>query len=317
MKSHIKFLLSTTALLAISLYIGTFGVHAQSENGDITVDPVYQQVIVKPSPDTQQFSIKITNHTKSAQTFSLKAVDFGSLNETGGVAFIGVKTPDLNYKYALSPWIKVENNSIVVGPGQTLKQSVLITDAHSMPPGGHYGAIFIQPQRSSDKSKNSKVEVSQVVSSLVFVNKIGGDVYRLDLKGTNSNKSIINLPSKVTLRFHNGGNIHLVPRGKITVTDNQGRIMREGLINQDSGIMLPETNRQFVSNLQNRATVWWPGNYYVNIKYRYDGKDSYTTQTTKFFYFGKILIILIPLLVGLSLIVFFIVKKPMWKKIKT
>jgi hypothetical protein len=316
MKRYIKLLLTCLALVGISLYIGTLGVHSQSENGDITIDPVYQQVIVKPSPDTQQFSFKITNHTKSAQTFSLKAVDFGSLNDTGGVAFIGVKTPDLNYKYALSPWIKVENKSIVVGPGQTLKQSVLITDVHSMPPGGHYGAIFIQPQKSNEQGQSSKVEVSQVVSSLVFVNKVGGDVYKLDLESNKSNQSLFKLPSKVTLRFHNGGNIHLVPRGKITINDSKGRIIREGLVNEDSGIMLPESNRQFVSIMQNRAMSWLPGNYYLNVKFRYDGKDSYTVKTIKFFYFGKVLIYVLPILIVLGLIVFFIVKKSMWKKLK-
>lgn len=283
----------TAPLLAIILVFVAINMPASAQNsGNINVNPVYQEVILKPKPDTQYSNFKITNNTVKAQTFNLRAVDFGSLNETGGVAFIGVNNPDTSYKYGLSLWIDLEEDSVTINPGKTAEVRIKISDIKSMSPGGHYGAILVEPQNNDGRQEEPKVAVSQVISSLILAKKIGGEVYKLDLESFEARHSALNLPSSVTLKFHNGGNVHLVPRGTVSLRDSKGGVISEGLINSGSGFVLPESNRQLITGLQERSSAWLPGKYYLDIKYRYDGNDKFQTKTEEVFYLGKITLLL-------------------------
>jgi len=301
------------ALLSAISYQLSAGATAQG--GAITIEPFYQEIVI-PDKAKNSYFIKLTNNTNKQQNFRLKTADFGSLDETGGVAFIGITKPDVNYKYGLTTWLSLDQQFVVLRPGETQQIEFAITKIDSLTAGGHYGAILVTPDTGEKQTDNSTVEVSPVVSSLILLKKVGGEIYNLGLKSSISDDSLFSLPSRVTLRFANDGNVHIVPRGTVTVTDSRGAIISEGLINADSGYILPESIRQFQTSLKNVKNAWLPGYYNLNIKYRYDGNDSFTTKTIRLFYVGQASRALVLVIVTAGLILLVIKRKKLIKSIR-
>ncbi len=62
--------------------------------------------------------------------------------------------------------------------------------------------------------------------------------------------------------------------------------MVRGIINQDSGLILPESLRQYQVPIRRLGGWMWPGKYQINIDYRFDGKEDTKTVSLDYFYFG-------------------------------
>ena len=277
----------TVTLSVAGLFWGGMWLNAAAQGGgQITIDPFYQEITLDPKAPSKTYRVKITNNSSQPHIFKIKTADFGSLNETGGVAFIGVAKPDLNYKYGLTPWLSLDEDLVSLDPGQTRQISFRVTKVDSLSPGGHYGAILVTTDTGSSEDK-SKVQISPVVSSLILLKKIGGEVYGIKLESADVKRSFLGLPAKAAIRFANNGNTHIVPRGTVTITDMKGSIISEALINSESGYILPGNIRQLQSSLRDIKTAWLPGYYNLNISYRYDGNDDFNIKTTRFFYIGQ------------------------------
>ena len=248
----------------------------------ITISPAFQEITLSPDKPSAAFTFSVTNNTSEPYEFALSVTDFGSLDESGGVLFIGEAEKQLNYRYGLSSWITLEKDRIVVEPKSTQKVPVSVINKESLSPGGHYGAVLITPTGTPDRP--TKVQVNQVLSSLLFVKKEGGEVYKLGLKSYDVQTRIFTAPDTVDLRFQNAGNVHLIPRGTITITDPMGRIVKRGFINTGSAYVLPETFRQIEVSLELVRTAWIPGTYRMGLEYRFEGNDTVETRQVSFFY---------------------------------
>jgi hypothetical protein len=248
----------------------------------ITISPAFQQVVVGKNDQEKSFTFSVTNNTGEPYEFSLSAVDFGSLDESGGVLFLGQSDKALNYRYGLSQWVTLQQDRVVVEPKATAKVPITIVNKESLAPGGHYGAILVTPTSSGERP--TKVQVNQVLSSLLFVTKQGGETYRLGLQSFELHSHVFSPPSSVDLRFQNAGNVHVIPRGVITVTDPKGRVVKRGLVNENSAIILPETFRRLTARLDKEQTAWVPGRYHVSLTYRFDGKETFETREMTFVY---------------------------------
>lgn len=253
----------------------------KSAIGGITISPAFQQITIGQNEPEKTFDFAVTNNTSLEYELSLASVDFGSLDESGGVLFMGQSDKSLNYKYGLSQDITLQQDRVVVEPKATTKIPVTITNKESMSPGGHYGAILVTP---SESESTSKVQVNQVISSLLFVTKEGGAVYQMGLQSFQLKTHLFSSPSEVDVRFQNAGNVHVVPRGLVTITDPRGRIVKRGFVNDGSGIMLPETFRKFTVPLRVINTAWWPGLYHMTLTYHFDGETVEHTKELTFTY---------------------------------
>jgi hypothetical protein len=282
-------------LLAISLLVGV-GQHVpvyaaatstpppatKKVKGGITISPAFQQITLGQNDTEKSFDFAVTNNTSEPYELALASVDFGSLDESGGVLFIGQSDKSLDYKYGLSQDITLQQDRVVVEPKATTKIPVTITNKESMTPGGHYGAILVTPTSAGEGSR--KVEVNQVISSLLFVTKQGGAIYQLGLQSFQLKTHLFSSPSDVDVRFQNAGNVHIIPRGLITITDPRGRIVKRGYVNDGSGIMLPETFRKFNVPLKSLTPAWWPGIYHMTLTYHFDGETVEHTKELTFTY---------------------------------
>lgn len=258
-----------------------------------SISPPFQEVIINSSDFQKTSGLEITNNTNSSATFNLSAVDFGSLDESGGVAFLG-SSSEGERKYGLASWIQIETNQLILAPNSSQKIKISIINKQSLSPGGHYGAVLVTLAPSNEKG--NVVGLKQAYASLFFVKKTGGEVYSLKLNKFDFHHNFFQINKTVKLNFNNDGNIHIVPRGTITITDPFNRVVLKGIINPDSSIILPESLRNIFVTLSPVAPVIWPGQYHLLIDHRFDGQPILAYQQINFFFPAKIWLIIVPIL---------------------
>lgn len=272
-----------------------------SKKGGVTISPAFQQISLSADQSSQTFDFTVTNNSSEAYEFALSVVDFGSLDDTGGVLFAGNAEKQLSYRYALSPWVTLEKDRVVVAARATEKIPITIVNKESLTPGGHYGAVLVTPTDTGSGS-DRKVQIDQVASSLLFVKKLGGEVYKLDLKSADVRTHFFGLPGSVEMRFQNSGNVHVIPRGLTVLTDPRGHVVKRGVINADSGILLPESFRHVSVPLEAVGKAWMPGRYTLTTTYRYDDVTATRSVKTSFVYLNILSIVLLVLVLSLLLV---------------
>lgn len=248
----------------------------------VTISPAFQQASVAAGEQQHPVVFKITNNESSAKTFDLSVQDFNTLGETGGLFFAGANPTELQKKYGLAKWLSLPQTSITIQPKQTATVQAMILNLPDLAPGGHYGALMLRQQSAGQSAGANKVAVHPIASSLLFVTKIGGDTHKLSLASVSFSRTLFSLPGSVQLRFHNDGNTHLVPRGTVYIKTAGGKLVSKGIINEDSAIILPETYRQYVVNLQNAGGLSVSGKYQLHADFRFDGIDIYRTYRQDF-----------------------------------
>lgn len=264
-------------VLALSLLLG-IPLRLRAAGGDVSLSPLFHEVSFSETDTDSRAIITISNATDSDARFTLSAVDFGTLDESGGVAFLG-GNGDFERRYGLASWIRLPADRIIIPSGETEKVPILIENRDSLSPGGHYGAvIFYLAHDDASPSASDSVAVRSSFASLFFVKKSGGVVTELEYGDTNlADRDLFGIPHKLRIRFRNAGNVHMVPRGTVRVLDSRGRTVRTGVLNEDSGRMLPESYRSFSVPLRKIAPVFVPGTYRISIDYRFDGSDEFVT----------------------------------------
>lgn len=275
-------------LALISMLMAVPGVAAATPNRGFAISPAFQNVTVKAGQSEAQFTLEIGNNSAQDQNFRLTATDFGSLDEEGGVAFLGQPASELEHRYGLASWLKLEKDAVFVPAGKSVQMRVSLENRPSLSPGGHYGAVLATAVTDTGQavSGDPRVGVRQVLSSLVLAIKDGGGMADLRLVSQATDAHFWHLPSTIEQRFQNVGNVHAVPRGTIEVRDPFGRVVTRGAANAESGAILPESFRRYSSPLDKIATAWAPGFYSVVSSYRYDGTSQTKTFTTHFWYAG-------------------------------
>lgn len=284
------FLLSFVLLTNISSAL------AQAAEKNFSITPSFREITLEEGQNEKEFSLAVSNNRDFPVVFRLSALDFGALDESGGVAFLG-SSEDLKDKYSLASWIRLEKDAVVIKPGETQVVKGTIENKESLSPGGHYAAIVFKMEDDENNLAQGNDAASNVnfkpsVASLIFVRKSGGEIYNLKLEDQEIVRSFFGFFSGVRLHFQNMGNVHVTPRGFITVTDPVGREVSRGIVNEESGLILPETFRVFPVELRNTAFYFIPGYYNINIDYRYEGKNDFSSEKKRIFFIPVTFVVL-------------------------
>lgn len=268
----------TGFFLLLSL-ISPLAAQAEGE-GALSVSPLFTDVSIRESEPSQEFFLTVANRTLEPVVLRLSLVDFGSLNESGGIAFLGKEASGTN-RYALASWITPEKDVVTLLPDTEEKLRFTLENRESLSPGGHYGAVLfaVESEGADQEVRDPAVSVNSTFSSLVFAKKEGGMLRELSLKDWSVDESSLlsGLPSKTLLRFQNSGNVDLTPRGRIVLTDPLGRMVAKGIINEDSSRILPESFRMYPSKLAVLSPSLVPGSYILSAEYRFDGQEEFET----------------------------------------
>ena len=282
---------------------------ANNSGSNITVRPFLQNLTISPNDKSKSFDLIITNGSSLTQEFHLSTLNFGALDETGGIAFQGANVDKLAQKYGLANWLSLEKNSLTLSPAQQAEIKVTIKNDSDLSPGAHYAAIIITG--SNPKKSSGQVSVTPKVSSLVFATKSGGEQYDMHLESLDHNGTLISLPSQASVRFKSTGNTFIIPRGVISI--KQGKtVVARGAINQQSSLVLPETVRNFdvpLTKIGNLKTGLFFTRYSVQVDYRYDGINTYATSSFNYLTINAVSTVVILLLSACTIFLFLKYKK--------
>lgn len=271
------------ALLAVMIVSpGVFAQAPQSQPtnnvGGVSISPPLKEVILGSGLIEAKTSVTLTNNTDKTLNAKIRLVDFDALDEFGGVSIGELDSPVS--EYSLAPWMELPGGEAVQLPAKkTVTVPIHIQNRSDLSPGGHYGAAIITV--SEPGNDKEVISLKQELASLIFVKKTGGESYGLDLE-TLTAKDLPDIPTEISLRFKSTGNVHVVPRGYIEVTDPSGGLVSKGIINPESTLVLPGKIRQFVTIMQPVANASSKGKYTVTAYYRFDGQEEFKTRSIEF-----------------------------------
>ena len=248
---------------------------------ELRVSPMFQEVQITDTAETP-IEVTVTNTTAAAIPFRVAVYDFGNLDQSGGVAFLGA-SQDLGRNYALAPWVRLGQEAFTLGVGESTVVRATLLNTPDLAPGGHYGAIVFRSTTEGQTETNG-IAIEQMIASLIFVNKIGGSQPSVQLENVQERGNWLGV-SEVLLNFKNTGNVHITPRGYIELVDAWGFPKAKGIINESSFLILPESQRSILVSLKTIGRSWIPGWYTLRIAHRFDGQEEFQTQEKQLFLF--------------------------------
>lgn len=283
-----KFLV--TILLSLPLAFPSF---VNAAGGTVSVTPPYQEVAVNNGDLSRVVTVTATNTSTEAKTFQLSVEDVSSFNDRGGINLaVAGRTDDYVRRYGLSAWTDLDQGNVTIESGKSAQIKLSVRNDTTLIPGGHYGVLVIAPVAEVGSGQNP-VNITPTLTSLILLTKIGGETRSLKLDQANLSASPLTSADKLDLHFKNDGNVHLIPRGMVTVTDPLGHEVSRGVVNEDSAFVFPGSSRKLITPFQKEDFSIVPGIYTVEMAYRYVGTDQLSYYRTSFFYLGWPLILLI------------------------
>lgn len=248
-----------------------------STNGGLTLSPPLKEITLNSGIIQANTSVTLTNTTGSTVNVTFQLVDLKTLGQYGGNTLDRAGLPD---SYDLANWMSIKGDSTrKIANGESATTNIVIDNRADLSPGGHYGAIIITTSAENDSGRS--VSLKQQLISLIFVKKLGGEVYGLDLESLNPNQAA-KMPERVDLLFRGTGNVHVKPRGYVEVTDPKGKLIAKGIINPDSSIVLPGASRNIDTILQPVAAPRVKGEYKIAAYYRYDDQKDFSSKSITF-----------------------------------
>ena len=227
----------------------------------------------------------IYNQTDASSAIELTTLVFSDLPANiqrqifGGMPALTDQTTN-----QLSQIVEFEPSSLVLEPSQRQTVKLTILNSATVASGMHYGVIKVVTLNDPAASKG--VLLNSEVYLPIFLEKDGARYERLTVSSFKFKRSNLSLPAKAIIAFTNDGNVHLVPRGTVTIRDPRGRFLAQGVINDRSLRLFPGTTESFEVPLKRLALLFIPGIYHLDITYRYDGTEATQATGRPFFVLG-------------------------------
>ena len=223
----------------------------QSEQAEaqlgMKISPVRFEEIADPGK-TIRNEIKVTNNTGGKNTFYVYLRDFRAEGETGQAKLI---PPGTVTDYSLAAWIDITGEGLELEVGETTAIPYAITIPADAGPGGYYGAILIGtlPPRLmlESEERGAGMTVAQQTGSLILLQVRGDVVEEARVREFTVDKNVYGTPfeTKFLLRIENLGNVHIKPKGMISIKNMFGKEVTVFRVNDLDANVLPNSIRRF------------------------------------------------------------------------
>lgn len=231
------------AIFTYALFITGYA-HAD-EKQVLSVTPPLFQLSVMPG-DIWQSSIKVVNGNPYPLTVYAEVVNFQAVGEEGRGKFLTLAESG-GENTTFGEWIQMPQGPFTIPPEQTQDIQFFAEIPQNASPGGHYAAVLISTEPPKETNEIA-VRTSQAVTSLLFL-RVEGDVHEVGtIREFRVNDSFLDTPdASFSLRFENKGNVHIIPRGNIVITNMWGTERGNIPVNYQThfGNVLPGTIRDF------------------------------------------------------------------------
>ncbi|MBP9669337.1 MAG: hypothetical protein KBE09_03540 [Candidatus Pacebacteria bacterium] len=292
------------AVLVASVFLGAAPlVHAQSPEA-IEITPAVIEDRVTPG-QTYRFAIKVTNGSQTEKTFYLGAQDISGLDERGVPLFAEEGQPT---EYELSSWIRLPQESVVIGPGETRSIPYVINVPSNASPGAHFGGVFLDVR--PPKLRTIGAGIGMRTGSIINL-RIAGDVQEDARIREFSTEKIVYSDAEIdfSTKVENLGNVLLRPHGLIEISDMFGRQVGSVRVNETGSAMFPKGDRNYVTTWEYDKFAFGRYQALVSIVYGDDSRKT-LSATTSFW-----VLPLKPILIALSSLLAFVLLLYGWMRL--
>jgi len=217
------------------------------EGLSLSISPTLFEMSASPGQEWSS-NLKVINTNSYELVVSADVVNFAPVGEGGQGRFTPIMAEESGGQ-TFAEWVTLSEQTITIPPEQTVQIPFTIDVPPEAPPGGHFAAILIGTKSERVPGEATKVETSQVVSSLVFL-RVAGDIIETgNIREFTTENAVYESPEvKFNLRFENKGNVHLQPQGDIKILNMWGQERGIVPVNKRSlfGNVLPESIRKYV-----------------------------------------------------------------------
>jgi hypothetical protein len=286
-------------LLFVGSLLSPLPVVAQ-EAVTFSVSPTIFDMTATPG-QTWRSTVRIINVNPFELTVYVIPANFEPKDEEGIPKFKPL-TGDVSEETTLGKWITLDQE-VIIGPEQTVEVPFTITVPEGATPGGHYAALMISTKPPVVESKETKVQTSQVISSLIFLKVTGNVLENSTVRSFRTTNYIMGRPEAMfELRIENKGNVHVQPQGEIKIFNMWGQERGTVPINQKTllGNVLPQSVRKFSFEWKGEWSMTDIGRYtaVATLAYGVDTRQFMTADTAFWVIPWKFLLIVFGILGG-------------------
>lgn len=273
------------SLLVLSvciLLVFPYGAVAQGQL-TLSVTPPLFQIAASPG-ELFKSSVKVVNSNNYDLQVFAEVVNFAPTGENGQGSFSPVFEDAADA--TLAGWIDITESSITVPAERSVDIPFVVDVPENAAPGGHFAAILVGTKPPSDDGA-LVVQTSQLVTSLFFL-RIAGDVIEdASIREFSVDKQFRETPeTEFLLRFENKGNVHVQPRGDITIFNMWGKERGYIPVNHHSsfGNVLPDSVRKFTFSWKGESSLTDIGRYKAVATLGYGIDAQRTVDATTHFW---------------------------------
>ncbi len=245
--------------------LGFFIAQETNAAGNVSVTPSIIRLDL--AQDSEIVDFIYHNSSDETITLRLSVKNFTSLEDGWKVQFTE-NSDESQLEYSLASWIRFEQDSLILNPGETRTVKVFI-DKEQLSPGGHYASVIAEIQ--PDTTTPETLSLKYALSSLLFVRGATGSYHASgSIEKVTVNSNWYSFPDSVGMNFNNTGNVELIPYGEAVIINHSGVQLAKGIINENSFITLPESIRNYSIPIRKNEGFIWPGIYRLRISVHFD-----------------------------------------------
>lgn len=215
--------------LAIFAFV-TASVFAQESVRKITITPTIE--VASGPGTTKEGTFKVVNEGTTPLSFNAVVRDFIVEDSQGTPTILPPGT--FNEKYSASSWIGVTPSNFTIAPGETQVINYYLQVPADAAPGGHYAAVINEPSELLDTIQGSGTGVSTQLGTLFYID-VPGDIREEATVSQFETKGFMEYgPINVTTEIQNNGDLHIRPRGTITLSNIFGRAVEIQNLNENN-----------------------------------------------------------------------------------
>lgn len=281
----------------------------------LTISPPTFEVMAKPG-EVKTLSIRVINDQSAVVTLFTSTANFKAQGETGQPDFLfDVQTVDL------ASWIKPEKANLTLQPDESAFMPFTITVPANAEPGGHYAGLFFGT--GAPQADAGQVGVESKLGALIIVSVEGNIRESAQIKelAVEQGQKRSHLPVDFRLRIENIGNVHVRPKGFLTIRNMFGGVAATLSVNPKEGAALPGSTRRFdltwkrtesgsgnglFAELREEWKNFALGTYSAEAVVTYGENEKTLTATTSFAVFPWLLLTIV--FIVLVVFIFLVVK---------
>lgn len=287
---HLSFLLPLFFLFSFIL-VSPHTTFAQQGTG-VKIVPATIEKLLDPGEILQE-TLVVTNTSDEEKEYFLFKRDIKGV-EDGGVPIFAEVGAEIT-GFEMSQWVKTEDASVILAPGEERVIDFEIVVPEDASPGSHFAGFFVSAE--PPKLREIGAGVGYEVASILSI-RIKGDVIdNTRIRSFSSDKLFYGEKNvQFTAKLENQGNILVRPRGPLTITSMFGGDPYVMTVNDNLAGVFPGTVRDIEFEWVDDSLGF--GRYEAVLALVYDGDRGQKTIDASIVFWVFPSKIIVPLSIG-------------------